>query len=283
MSEVTLQTYKQLAETVPVLFYAVDSRLKYTYINAFFAEVHSISQQHAIGLSIEDVIGTEAFKANLPHYQQVLSGQTVTYQSFFLKKDGNPHHYHAIYTPLNVSGRIQGFTGVVVDITAEKELERMSKTDPLTDLGNRREFEHQLSNLFNAPSTDTHGLMFVDIDFFKDVNDLFGHDIGDQALIGLGNLLGTKTTLPTRSFRIGGEEFAILIPSIGSEQALYEQAEQLRALIEATQLIEQRSITVSIGATTFQSGDNRSDILKRTDIALYKSKTCGRNQVQLLI
>ena len=281
MSNDLNKIHNKLVEIAPILIFAVDNDLRYTYINPFFAETHNISQQQAIGLHISDVIGQDGFNQNQQHYKAVLNGAFVNYESYFIKVDDNPHHYRATYKPLHLNEETQGFIGVVVDITAEKELERLSKTDSLTGLNNRREFEEHLKSLLVNSSIHSNGMLFLDIDLFKSINDTFGHDIGDQALIELGGLLKNCIDLSSTSYRIGGEEFAVLLPDISEAKELLKVANSIRKNVESTQLISQKSITVSIGAILFNHGDSRTNILKRVDIALYVAKNNGRNQVQL--
>ena len=273
----------QLIETAPILLFAVDSELRYTYINPFFSQLHSVGKESAIGLNIADVIGEDGFNSNLKHYEAALSGLVVHYESHFVKLDGTSHYYRAIYTPIKIKGYIQGFTGVVMDITAEKELERLSKTDSLTNLGNRRDFEGRLKTLIDNKVDSIHGLIFIDIDYFKDVNDQFGHDVGDKALVALAKLLKDTNRLSSSSFRIGGEEFSMIFPDIKGSKELLSVANKIRLAIESTTLITEKPITVSIGATLFEYNFDRLDILKKADNALYASKNKGRNQVSICI
>lgn len=275
------QIFKQLAESVPVLFYAVDRDLRYTYINSFFAEVHSISQAGAVGLSIADAIGQEAFEANLVHYRKVLTGETIRYDSHFIKKDGDPHYYHAIYEPLFADGIVTGFTGVVVDTTAEKELERISNTDVLTGLYNRRKFEADLSAVLSSGDQQCRGLMILDIDRFKRINDSFGHDVGDLALQNIAVEISRICGTACRVYRIGGEEYALICQPVDTAEYRWFM-EQLRREIAAARIISQQVVTVSIGATVFMPGECREALLKRVDLALYKCKEAGRNCAALV-
>ncbi|WP_261841254.1 sensor domain-containing diguanylate cyclase [Aliamphritea ceti] len=273
--------FKQLAESVPVLFYAVDRQLCYTYINSFFSKTHSISQSDAIGLSIADVIGREAFEANLVHYHKVLAGEAVRYDSHFIKKDGDSHYYHAIYEPLCIEGVIKGFTGVVVDTAAEKELERISNTDVLTGLYNRRKFEADLADILASSAMQLWGLMILDIDHFKNVNDNYGHDVGDLALQNIAAEIGRICGSDCRVYRVGGEEYALICQLVDSGE--YKRfVEQLRTEIAAASIIHQQILTVSIGATVFLPGECRESLLKRVDLALYKCKEVGRNSALLV-
>ncbi|MFT7052518.1 MAG: diguanylate cyclase (GGDEF)-like protein/PAS domain S-box-containing protein [Psychromonas sp.] len=281
MDKDQVTAFKQLVESAPILFYVADKNLKFTYINPFFAKIHNISQQEVVGLHISKVIGIDGFNGNLKHYNEVLTGETVKFNTSFVKIDGNPHYCYAIYEPLMEEGQVIGFTGVVIDTTAEHELDRLSKTDLLTQLSNRREYEYYIANILEGDITFNYGMLILDIDFFKKVNDQLGHDIGDNALITLGKLLEDIIEFPSKVFRIGGEEFAIILCDLKGEDELRRRADYICEKVASSVIIKEKNITVSIGAILFKAGDDRSLILKKADVALYMSKNNGRNQAHI--
>lgn len=174
---------------------------------------------------------------------------------------------------------------------AQQELLAMSRTDPLTRLANRRHFEqHQNDELHRAqrmgyPVT----LMMLDVDSFKLFNDRYGHAEGDACLVALATLLKNRfKRTGEMAARVGGEEFAILLP--GTEQdAAHEAAESLRKAIYDLHIPHEATawgrVTVSIGCAQWsveQGGDTRQiidSLMRRADAALYQAKHRGRNQV----
>lgn len=124
-------------------------------------------------------------------------------------------------------------------------------------------------------------MLILDIDFFKKINDQLGHDIGDNALINLSKLLKSIIEFPSKVFRIGGEEFAIILYDLKGEDQLRRRFEYICEKVASSVIIEEKNITVSIDAILFKAGDDRSLILKKADIALYTSKNNGRNQVHI--
>ena len=124
-------------------------------------------------------------------------------------------------------------------------------------------------------------MLILDIDFFKKINDQLGHDIGDNALINVSKLLKSIIEFPSKVFRIGGEEFAIILYDLKGEDQLRRRFEYICEKVASSVIIEEKNITVSIGAILFKAGDDRSLILKKADIALYTSKNDGRNQVHI--
>lgn len=161
--------------------------------------------------------------------------------------------------------------------------------DALTGLKNRRSFDAALQETCsqaNKPATSL-SLLLVDIDHFKDVNDTYGHLIGDKVLRSVGALLTANIKGKDTVARIGGEEFAVLLPETPLANA-ERVGEVLRATIERSRLTRADTgetigrVTVSIGIAAFQPGESNEDFLGRADKALYLSKKAGRNRVSVL-
>ena len=155
----------------------------------------------------------------------------------------------------------------------------LSETDKLTGLKNRRYFqeklEEQLSN--NEKSASPFSLFILDIDHFKKVNDTFGHQVGDEVLAQLAQLLKNQARSLDIVARYGGEEFVVILPETDQNEAK-AIAEQLRQAVEQAKWQTGR-ITVSVGIATAIKTDNETTILQRADKALYASKENGRNHV----
>ncbi|GJE59443.1 sensor domain-containing diguanylate cyclase [Methylobacterium trifolii] len=170
----------------------------------------------------------------------------------------------------------------------EAELSRLSLTDALTGLANRRRFEETVERAWTdrRRGADALALLIVDADHFKRYNDRYGHAIGDEVLKGLARSMSTSVHRPTDLVaRVGGEEFAILLPDTDQEGALRVAAkvhDALRSLAVTSAGIEAGSITVSIGlAVSAGSDEGGSEALyRRADAALYEAKAAGRNQTR---
>lgn len=164
-----------------------------------------------------------------------------------------------------------------------KELEKMSYMDQLTGIYNRRFFSQELSKIF--PITKKHddsiGIDMFDIDDFKSFNDNYGHDIGDQVLKAVAEVV-SSTLKDTDSFaRWGGEEFIILIPNITQKQ-LKSLGDKIRMNIFGIELEGVGKITVSSGLTLLTDDDTLETVLRRVDEALYLAKNSGKNICKLL-
>jgi len=165
----------------------------------------------------------------------------------------------------------------------EAELEYQASIDPLTSILNRRKFNEVLSYEINREERYRSGLSLIicDLDRFKNVNDEFGHDGGDQALIAFTHLISNAIRKSDVFARWGGEEFVLLLPKTQLEEAM-QIASKLRLITEATMIPHVGRITTSFGVSEYQSGDTGEALIKRADMALYKAKENGRNRVEVV-
>ncbi|MFA5523247.1 MAG: GGDEF domain-containing protein [Tissierellales bacterium] len=153
--------------------------------------------------------------------------------------------------------------------------------DPLTMAYNRKYFTEAISHEIERAkrSNKPFSLIMLDIDFFKKVNDTYGHSVGDNVLKELVSLLQDKTRKYDLVSRIGGEEFTIILPNTTIDLA-YTLGERLRITVEEHDFIEDDKITISLGVTQYKDEDTLDLILKRVDDALYMAKNNGRNRCE---
>jgi diguanylate cyclase (GGDEF)-like protein len=166
---------------------------------------------------------------------------------------------------------------------ANLRLREMSLTDDLTEVGNRRNFELRIREEINRSTRFGHAfsLLLLDIDTFKHFNDEFGHLQGDAALRTLGSLMRSISREGDVPCRIGGEEFAVILPETSKGDAM-AFAERIRRGVEAGIMAPDgsRALTVSVGLAAFpDDGKAQEDLLRAADEALYESKRGGRNRV----
>jgi len=169
-----------------------------------------------------------------------------------------------------------------------RDMERLKKeayVDELTNVGNRRFCEMTLqTRIFELKSFDVpFGLIFLDLDNFKQCNDIHGHAAGDEILIMTGRTITNILRRMDSICRWGGEEFVVILPHIGVE-ILREVSERMRAFIESSYLVtggKSFNITASIGATMALLKDTPSSIIHRADRLMYESKASGKNRVTI--
>jgi len=188
-----------------------------------------------------------------------------------------------IYTD---DGHLTGSSALLRDITEEKRFEqqliRISTTDALTDLYNRRFLDKTLAQELVRARRYGHCLsvLMFDVDHFKKFNDTHGHDQGDRVLISIGQSMKDAVRVVDFPCRYGGEEFLIILPDTGREGAMI-LAERLRQRIETTR-VDGLQVTISIGVATFPLADFQSHeaFIESADAALYRAKDGGRNCVR---
>jgi len=166
---------------------------------------------------------------------------------------------------------------------AKKKLEELVRTDPLTGLLNRRGLEELLQRLMqrNSNFEENHGVILIDIDDFKSINDNFGYDAGDEALRFVANKLRLCSRPLDHVARIGGDEFVMLLTNVEMEQCS-AISERIRTTFEETLLNvngNELNITVSIGVSALNNASTVDELFKATQSALHRSKKQGKNTV----
>jgi diguanylate cyclase (GGDEF)-like protein len=168
--------------------------------------------------------------------------------------------------------------------TNQQELQRMAHNDPLTGLPNRRLFFDRLQHAINNAERNGKllGLLYVDLDHFKEINDTHGHAAGDEVLDNIAHLLASVTRSGDTVARLGGDEFVILFEEVESRATLLGIAQKLLALLQNRLLIDGKDLQVraSLGISIYpQDGRDAQTLLQNADRAMYSSKRSGRNTI----
>lgn len=188
---------------------------------------------------------------------------------------GTLHGVVQIFRDLKYEGRKRG---------NYRDLKLAASQDALTQIANRGELESQLSQMVTefeaSDGSRSLSAMFLDVDFFKKINDTHGHSVGDAVLVDLAKLLQMETYSGELVGRYGGEEFVVLCPDTELDQCK-RKAERLRIAIADTALggLDAGAVTSSIGVAEFELGETSESLLKRADKGLYQAKEGGRNKV----
>jgi len=163
----------------------------------------------------------------------------------------------------------------------QSRLHFLAHHDTLTQLLNRHSLNQNLPEVLQTLNEASLSIMMIDIDFFKKVNDSYGHNVGDLVLKEVGEKLQSivQVNPEIAAYRIGGEEFVLTIKGYDRKfvLALYQQLQQQFAEIQVDDVL--KGLTISAGATIYQQGDKQFDLLKRADQALYQAKEQGRNNL----
>lgn len=178
---------------------------------------------------------------------------------------------------------ITSFNDITGAKARESELEHLATTDALTGIPNRRRFLEALEAEMSRRNRYAHpfALVMIDLDHFKAVNDTYGHAAGDCVLRDLVQLLSESLRTNDLLGRLGGEEFAILLPETGPDDALALARRLRQRVAHASMSVESTplGLTISLGVVSCGEQDSVASLLRRADLALYEAKRGGRNQV----
>lgn len=249
-----------------------------------------VGKQAVVGQHFLDFVAPSHFAEVREQFEASFRTSDMQKQETRLtRSDGEDLHIKLISCRLPWQGNpvIQVLLQDVTDLKrTEQKLRLLSERDPLTCAYNRRFALQQAETLLSRGCS--LGVLLIDADHFKTVNDRFGHAAGDAALIALAEIGVELTTMfPGEQLapfcRFGGEEFLALLPDCNLAQA-HHFAEMMRRRIEARRIMcppHQFAITVSIGVGVAQPGDVFATALGRADKALYAAKAAGRNRVEI--
>jgi diguanylate cyclase (GGDEF)-like protein/PAS domain S-box-containing protein len=285
-----LRTLSVAIEQSPVATVITDLEGNIVFVNPKFSESTGYTAEEAIGQNPRILKSGE--KSSLEYkdlWDTLLSGHS--WQGVFhnKKKNGELYWESAVISPVkNEHGVITHFMAVKEDITERKrlqeDLEYQANVDDLTGVSNRRNFlKLAISELKRAIRLKRLlAIVLIDIDFFKDINDTYGHAAGDQALINFVKICQNNIREIDLFARIGGDEFALLLPESSMEQA-YAVTQRIRTAISGQPFDLNGNpvwITISSGISNLTSpADSLDNLLSRADQALYRAKESGRNQV----
>ena len=255
-----------------------------------FASFTGYSMAELVGRSFRQILHPEALPES---YEELWSSLAATFgwkdEFSSQKSNGTPFWAEVNVSPMhNHEGVLSGFHAVVHDISSSKLVEQLAVTDELTTLNNRRSFNQIFSREIHRSKRAGHSITFaiLDVDHFKLYNDTYGHQKGDEVLHQVGVTLRETLRRPTDfAFRLGGEEFGVLLIDMTSEKAaafLEHIRESIYSLgIEHLKNLNFNRISVSVGAihATNVNPEQESEYFRQADLKLYEAKGSGRNRL----
>ena len=297
-AEDRLRQLSSAVEHSPISIVIMDITGSIEYVNLKFTEVTGFTLDEVRGKTPQDTFGSSNTQpeTRAEHWQTILSGNEWRGEMENCKKNGESYWAAVSISPITDSnGIITHFVSINEDITVRKEneekiqrlnagLEQLAMTDYLTNLYNRRYFMQRGAEEFKRARRNNQplALLMMDIDHFKNVNDTYGHDAGDMALQQVAATLKSSLREIDILGRIGGEEFAVLLPNISLHEAAV-LAERVRKAVAGTSVEipgGSLTITISIGVAVLTNETSGIDnILKNADVAMYQAKSCGGNCV----
>lgn len=280
--------------------YFVDPDRVIRYWNRSAERLTGYSSSEIVGRNCHDNIlmhvdmqGRNLCRGLCPLLKAMKEDVTFEQEIYLRHKDGHRVPVMVRAVPVkDKSGRIIGAAEIFSDNSPRitlaqrvEELQRLALLDPLTEIGNRRYAEMKLHSRLDEFYRYgwKFGVLFIDIDNFKDINDAYGHDTGDRVLRMIARTIQNGVRASDAVSRWGGEEFVAFIANI-DPVALRSLAEKLRKLVEQSRPRlnnELVVVTVSIGATISQMNDTPEGLIRRADRLMYRGKLSGRNCVMI--
>lgn len=288
----------QLMSSLDSGVYFVDRNRRIFFWNKAAEFLTGYSGERVIGSSCSDNIlrhisaeGVELCIQGCPLAGTIIDGRVRRTEVYMHHRNGHRLPVTVWAAPLTDAsgqtiGAIEMFTDQGDRGSLLRELEKLrheALADPLTGLGNRRYLQIVMETRLESVEKggEAFGLFMADIDHFKKVNDVHGHNIGDRVLTMVATTLGSAVRPLDAAVRWGGEEFILVCPKV-PPKALGEIAERLRLLVEHCWLeLEDTSllrVTISLGATRARRGDTLENLVARADACLYRAKNSGRNR-----
>jgi diguanylate cyclase (GGDEF)-like protein/PAS domain S-box-containing protein len=264
-----------------------DTAGRYDLVNKVFSKCIDITGDNIIGKTDHEIFSNETASMIRMNDLEVFNmGQAIQCEEI-LPTQGEEHFYLCVKFPLYSSdGEIYRICSICTDITerleAQNKILHLAQYDALTGLPNRLLFIDRLTQSLSRAEWDKHQLavMFIDLDRFKLINDTLGHDVGDKLLVKVAERLNLLVLERDSVCRLGGDEFAILLTELASENDVVYMAEKIMKSLAESYMINQREliITPSIGISRCPlDGNDIQTLLKKSDVAMYKAKTSGRN------
>ncbi len=294
------QDFVQMLNMLKEGVYFVDLDRKITFWNSAAERISGYRSEEVAGSSCRDniLMHVDSTGKNLCQEGCPLSATMADREC--RKADVFLHHRRGYRVPVSVrtvpleddEGNVVGGIEIFAEINPEEnllvrmeELERRSLLDSLTKVPSRRHLETELETLISLweKIRRPFGVLFIDIDYFKSLNDVHGHHIGDEVLKIAAKSLFSSVRPDDVIGRWGGDEFVGFFPGADSA-VLAALAERLRTVVENSWMGEKslgQAVTLSIGGTVSREGDTPASILQRADALMYKSKDAGRNMVSI--
>ena len=287
----SIETLQTVIDVLPMPIFLKDEHHRWVVVNESFCQLMGRSREELLGKSDFDFVPEQqaaVFWAIDDHV--FASGQPNENEEAITDGEG---HIRTLLTRkrlVRVADQRSLLVGVIFDVTLYRETEaqvrHLALHDVLTGVANRCFFKQRLdSEVARAQRTgELLAVLCLDLDRFKDVNDLFGHSAGDALLKGVAARLLEGLRADDTVARLGGDEFAIILPRIGSAQAALEAADRLIEGVSQTQAEEafEAPVGVSVGIALYPADAlDAESLTRRADIALYRAKADGRGKARL--
>jgi diguanylate cyclase (GGDEF)-like protein/PAS domain S-box-containing protein len=277
---------KLLTDNLPVLIAYLDRERKFQFLNATFQHWFGIDPHTLIGRHLAEGIGAEQYRTAEPHLDQAYRGQAATYE-LRARIGDSLHTLETTFLPeLSADGEVLGIYSLTHDTTRMKEIEerltQLARVDSLTGIANRLRFEEVLHGAILRVRRNRRplALAYLDIDYFKEINDTLGHGAGDQVLKEFAARLVASVRASDTVARLAGDEFVIVFEQVATVEEAGRLAGKIVDAMHAPFTLDgaPRHVSTSIGLALHDGDDETpAALLARADSALYTAKRNGRD------
>ncbi|QSZ42611.1 diguanylate cyclase [Sulfurimonas aquatica] len=289
-TEDSVETSKNILNSIinstdDLIFYK-DKDLNYLGCNEAYLKYIDKKKEEIIGRSDFELFDEKIALQYRETDQSMLEKNEISSHEKWVPFINNQEHYLLIKKiPFHYNETSIGVLGITRDITerylSQKKMQLQSYEDELTKLKNRKSYNGKILELFSLKKRykTSFSMIMYDIDNFKSINDTYGHKVGDDVLIEMSKLIASHLRENDYIFRIGGEEFIILLSEAHLDDAKKVAQKICTSVEKDLKNITGNKITISIGVSEANENDSEDTIFKRVDSLLYKSKNSGKNRI----
>jgi diguanylate cyclase (GGDEF)-like protein/PAS domain S-box-containing protein len=279
-----------LTDHLPALVSYIDRDEVFQFNNQPYEQWLNKPLSEITGHRVREACGDEAYFKYKRFFDEALSGKKTDF-AFARERDGAKHYYASAYIPqFDEDGEVIGVCSMINDITDLKKVElqliKLARFDSLTGMPNRVQFDESLRKAIarSRRSGLAMALMYLDIDHFKTINDTYGHQAGDEALIEFSIRLTKSVRKTDQVARLSGDEFVIILEEMKSVEEAEIVARKIIHAMETEFVLggTHYQVSTSIGIAILRADDaDQQTLLRRADQALYRAKHGGRNAYRI--
>jgi len=263
----------------------------FKFVNKAMTEISGYTTEELVGMDFLDIFTSEYRDLLSERYEKRLSGEEIppVYETKIQQKNGKFRHVEVSFGLITYNGKpadMGFFRDITKRINAEQEIIKLAHHDALTGLPNRVLFNEHfiLAEAHARRNKQKMGVMLLDLDYFKEINDTLGHNVGDQLLQVVGSRLTSLVRKEDVVARMGGDEFMILLQEIEHSNDVVTTSQKIVEALRYPFIFGGHDIhiTISLGAAIYpEDGEDIHTLLKNADIAMYRVKEKSRNDYQL--
>ena len=263
----------------------------FKFVNKAMTEISGYTTEELVGMDFLDIFTSEYKDLLSERYEKRLSGEEIphVYEAKIQQKNGKFKHVEVSFGLITYNGKptdMGFFRDITKRINAEQEIIKLAHHDALTGLPNRVLFNEHfiLAEAHARRNKQKMGVMLLDLDYFKEINDTLGHNVGDQLLQVVGSRLTSLVRKEDVVARMGGDEFMILLQEIEHSNDVVTTSQKIVEALRYPFIFGGHDIhiTISLGAAIYpEDGEDIHTLLKNADIAMYRVKEKSRNDYQL--